>query len=97
MQETRTPSTGAKDVLPTEVILEARGSERGRRLRIRTIESSGNAEIDGAAIAAARRSTYQCGGEMGVPVPSSVRLHYYFDDAQVRIESEPAIPGVWDE
>ncbi len=82
--------------LKLEVVLDVRVHERGGILRIRKVQSSGNAAMDREAVRAAQASSYQVGGEMGVGVPSSVRLHFYVDGATARVEEEKAVPGVWD-
>jgi TonB family protein len=89
------PSLKSKNLPAAEVTLEVKVSDRGQLLRIRKVKSSGVDKFDQAALLAARTSSYQCGGEMGVPVPSSVLMHYFFEGGETRVEHEPAVPGVW--
>lgn len=91
------PQVQARSGLAGEVILEVRTHERGGLLRIRTVKSSGQPGLDAEALAVAQRCVLQPGGEMGVSVPTSLRLHFYFDGKSARVEPEPAVPGVWDE
>lgn len=82
--------------LKLEALVDVRVHERGGILRVRMVKSSGNAAADREALRVAGASAYQPGGEMGVGVPSSVRLHFYFDGATARVEGEKAIPGFWE-
>jgi len=82
--------------LKLEAVVDVRVHERGGILRVRMVKSSGNAAADREAVRVAGGSAYQPGGEMGVGVPSSVRLHFYFDGGAARVEAEQAIPGFWE-
>lgn len=90
------PLDAVKNDWKGEVVLETRVHERGGILRIHIVKSSGRPALDQAAVQVARMSQYQIGGEMGVGVPSSVRLHFYFEGATARVVAEAADPGMWD-
>ena len=78
-----------------KTVVKVTVGEVGQILRIKVIESSGNGKLDEASVRAAQSSSYQSGGEMGVPVPSSVLMEYRFDGSKGTVTHKPAEPGVW--
>ncbi|MBK8230977.1 MAG: hypothetical protein IT349_08285 [Candidatus Eisenbacteria bacterium] len=93
----RSPGDVVSKSLKCEAVVDVRLHDRGGILRIKTVKSSGVASADAEAIRAAMSSGYQMGGEMGVAVPSSVRLKVIFDGKDARIETEELPRGMWDE
>lgn len=89
------PTVPAGNTAKGTAVMKVTVGEVGQVLRIVKTKSTGNTALDQAAVKAAQSSGYQCGGEMGVPVPSSVLLEYTFDGAKGTVEAKPAEPGVW--
>lgn len=93
----RSPGDVVSKALKCDAVIDVRLHDRGGILRITTVKSSGVPSADAEAIRAAMSSGYQMGGEMGVAVPSSVRLKVIFDGKDARIETEELPRGMWDE
>jgi hypothetical protein len=65
-------------------------------LRVHVVRSSGHAEIDDAIVRAAQSNAYMPAGEMGVPVPATLVLHYAIRGATATVEARPAVPAIWE-
>lgn len=66
-------------------------------LRVHVVRSSGHPEIDTAVVRAAQSSAYMPAGEMGVPVPATLIVHYAISGGTATVEARPAVPAIWEE
>ncbi len=76
-------------------LLDVRTYDRGGILEVRVVEKSGHDELDREAMRVAQSSGYQSGGEMGVAVPSWIRLRFTWKGATGEVAAEPSPLGVW--
>lgn len=90
-----TPPEEVKPGLKAETVLEVRVHENRGIIGVHLVEGSGNAALDSHALALAQRCSFTTAGELGVPVPSWVRLRVRFDGPGGSIEVEPAPNGFW--
>ena len=101
----RLAGTARQPVIPksgqvpqAEAEVEVRVSdESSQLLRVHLLRSSGHSEIDSAVIRAAQGSAFMPAGEMGVPVPSTLVLHYSIRGGAATIEARPAVPSIWED
>jgi hypothetical protein len=93
---------GARLTIPklypeAEAELEVRVSDvASMLLRVHVLESSGHPELDELLLHAAQASFYQAPGEMGVPVPATLILHYTVHGNESTVEARPAVPSIWE-
>ncbi|MCA9726547.1 MAG: energy transducer TonB [Candidatus Eisenbacteria bacterium] len=80
-----------------EAEIEVRVNDLGMQLlRIHVLKSSGNPELDKVLVQSARRNHYLSAGEMGVPVPATLVLHYTIHGSESTVEARPAVPSIWE-
>ncbi len=91
----RIPTSLAGNDLNHDVVVHVRAGERGQLFELKLLKSCGNEELDQAALRAARSSGYFTAGELGVPVPSNLELHYAFRGQGV--ETNVVVPSnaIW--
>lgn len=78
------------------VEIDVRANDKGQILRVHVVKSSGAPDLDRACASAAQSSGYFPAGEMGIPVPATVRLVYTIKDGVATVESKPAVPMIWE-
>ena len=89
------PQSARQAGLKGEAVIEVKVSDRQALLAERLVSGSGHPELDAAALSAARLSAYFPGGEMGVPVPSWLRLRAVFYGDSAHLETVPISDGFW--
>lgn len=89
------PQTAAKAGAKGTTVLDVRTHDRGGIIEVRVVQKSGNDELDREAIRVAQSSGYQSGGEMGVAVPSWIRLRFTWTGATGSVAAETSPLGVW--
>lgn len=100
----RVAGTARQPVIPknaqvpkAEAEVEVRVSDQSSQLlRVHLLRSSGHPEIDSAVLRAAQGSAFMAAGEMGVPVPSTLILHYSIQGGTATVEARPAVPSIWE-
>lgn len=90
------PSSVARPDLSAKAELEVRANDQGNIIRLRVVKSSGMKDLDRALLAAAQSNGYFPAGEMGVPVPATMRLHYAVVGNTTTLEAKPAVPMIWE-
>lgn len=103
--EPRVAGTARQPIIPkggqvpqAEAEVEVRVNDQSSQLlRVHLLRSSGYPEIDTAVIRAAQSSQFMPAGEMGVPVPSTLVLHYSIRGGTATVEARPAVPSIWED
>lgn len=90
------PASLRSKSLDHEVVVRVRTDRGGSILELELAKGSGLPELDQAALTAARSSGYSTAGELGVPVPSTLMLHYRFQGATSSVEAVVPKNSIWE-
>jgi len=84
-----------QDTTRREVLFDIRVHEARGIVRARIIESSGDPQLDQAALRALRASQFGSAGELGVPVPSWMQVRVIFHGEKSGIEPLTSTARLW--
>jgi TonB family protein len=89
------PIPPGAETMTGEALIEARVHERRGTVRVRLLSGTGDVALDQAALQVVRGTRFHVAGEMGVGVPSWLRVRAVFDGEVGRLSAEESPDAFW--